>query len=171
MNVKCKHCGVKEDKSMMVKIKKGSVEYYSHPTCEIAYENDKLEKERAKSEKKIKEEEDKTYRECAINLFYEYTKSLSPIALVNVAFKKCKEKGLNYKDILYTMEYIVKNKMVLNYPMGILYYIDRAMKDKKELERIEKNNNRVSYAPIKFMPLNKKISSEVSNDFDVSDLV
>lgn len=171
MKVKCKHCQIKEDKSLMIKVRKGSAEYYAHLSCENLYEESKKEKERVKLEQKMKEEEDKHDRLYAVNLFYEYTQSLAPITLLNLAFKKCKEKGLTYKDISYTMDYIVRNKMTLNFPMGILYYIDRAMKDKKEVDRIQKNNNRVSYAPIKFMPLNKKIHAEVNNDSDISDLL
>ena len=172
MNVKCKHCGLKSDKSIMIKIEKGSTKYYAHEECEIRVAQEKLNMEKLKQEKKIQKEFDKECRKRSVDLFYEYTESLAPITLVNLAFKKCKEKGLTNKDILYTMEYIVKNKMVLNYPMGILYYIDRAMRDKREVDKIEKANNIVLKSEIKFIPLiNKRNDKKIDNESDISDFL
>lgn len=172
MTVKCKHCGLKSEKSIMIKIEKGSTKYYVHEECEIRVAQEKSDAEKLKQEKKKQEEIDKAYHKRSVDLFYEYTQSLAPITLVNLAFKKCKEKGLTNKDISYTMEYIVKNKMVLNYPMGVLYYIDRAMRDKREVDKIEKTNNIVSKSEIKFIPLiNKKNDKKIDNESDISDLL
>ena len=77
----------------------------------------------------------------ALDLFYQYTGSLVMQNMVYLAFKKAREKGLTDKDILYTMEYIIKTKSVLNYPMGILYYLDRAMKEKAEQEKRDKQDD------------------------------
>jgi hypothetical protein len=153
MQVKCKYCSEKVEKEDAVYMEKGKTKktkHYYHKKC--------MEQQNAK--------------DSALSLFYEYTGSLVLQSQVYVAFKKCREKGLLDTDILYTMEYISKNKMVLNYPMGILYYIDRAMKEKRQHEKVIKQNERLISSPIKIMPLSmKRDKKERDVSVDISDIL
>lgn len=171
MLVKCKYCGEKSQKSEMLCVEKGATKYYIHESCDIAKQQERNIKEIEKMNKKKDVEDNKKYRDEAISIFYDYTKSLEPIMMLNVAFKKCIEKGLTMEDVRDTMLYIVKNKCVLRFPMGILYYIDRAMKEKKEVEKINKQNERNITAPIKIMPLSMKKEDKANDDYDISDLL
>lgn len=102
----CQFCKSKSDKENMTKVNN---KYY-HMECKELIDN----------------------REKAINLFYQYTGSLClKKELYNIFSMIKKQQGLDENDILYLMEYIVKNKCKLNYPMGLRYYVDNAMKDKK----------------------------------------
>lgn len=71
----------------------------------------------------------KRARDRAVDLFYEYTGSLEPIKMVNIAFKQLKDQGLSEHEILYVLKYIIKNRCVLNYAMGIKYYATPAIKE------------------------------------------
>lgn len=151
--VKCRYCSEKVEKIKALYLEKGKtkkVKYYYHKAC-------------------LKLQED---RDSALDLFYTYTGSLVLQSQVYSAFKKCREKGLTDSDVLYTMKYISENKMVLNYPMGILYYIDRAMKDKKLKDNVKKQNKRLITSPIKIMPLSMKRNKKERDDsFDISDIL
>lgn len=112
--VKCKYCGEKQEKAEMelyIRESKSGRRYreYYHPECLSL----------------------KQSRQKATDLFYEYTGSLEPKKMLNTAFKQMKEQGMNEHEILYTMQYIVKNNCVLNYAMGIKYYATPAIKEYK----------------------------------------
>jgi len=121
MQVKCKFCSNKNDKEQMECVKKGKVNNYYCPKCLI----------------------DIKTRDEIINKFYEYTNSLVVISQVYLAINKLKEKKLTYDDILYIMDYVINNKCVLNYPAGLAFYADRAIKQKRELDKIKEQKEKV----------------------------
>ena len=90
---------------------------------------------------------------------------------INVAFKQAMNKGLTGSDILYTMKYIVNNNMKLNFAMGILYYIDNAMREKKREQEQAKQNEIVmqNVSKMKIIPLSHK-KEEIKSESDISDL-
>lgn len=152
MKVKCKYCNEKDEKDLMVYIEKNGKKEYFHRPC-LRY---------------------KTDRDEALKLFYEYTGSYEMQSKVYHAFKQIRNKGLTDSDVLYIMQYIIKNKCVLNYPIGMMYYVDRAMKDKQESSKTNKNNERVINAPIKVMPLYMKKEEQKDdkeNENDISDFL
>ena len=120
--VKCKHCGVsneKEEMHLSARRSNSGKEYreYYHPECLSLKES----------------------REQAIKLFYEYTGSLEPMKMINVAFKQMKDLNVNEHEILYTMEYIIKKKCVLNFAMGIKFYANAAVKECRARQSFIKN--------------------------------
>ena len=147
---KCKYCGQQiESELEKTTIKVGKVNHNYHNDC---YEQ-------------------QLARDKALSLFYDYTGSLVMQNMVYLAFKKAREKGISDKEILYTMQYIVNTKSVLNYPMGILYYLDRAMKNKAEEEKREKANRQIEGKTIRIMPITQRKQEEKKDDYDISDLI
>ena len=118
----------------------------------------------------------KNARDKAVDLFYQYTSSLEPIKMINIAFKQMIEQGLNEKEILYVMEYIIKNKCVLNYAMGIKYYATPAIKEYRNRQRFllnqkinqEKNN---SIGIITEENKSEKPKVKMDDDLDISDFI
>ena len=114
-------------------------------------------------------------REKAIDLFYTYTHSLClKKELYNVFSIIKKQQHLNESDILYVMEYIVRNKCKLNFPMGIRYYVDKAMKDKTIKEKLEiqkqKELENLQNEIIDTEVINKKYKKEESDISDIIDI-
>jgi len=158
MLVKCQYCKEKAEKVKMECIEKQSgnkiVRKYYHKDC--------YKKKQA--------------RDLAKDKFIKYTGFLGVESQIYVAFKKIKEKGLDEYDILYTINYIINNQHVLNFPMGLLYYIDRAMRQKHkeaeilaEKERVIKNLSNVKIKPLKYR--NDTEKQEQKNEFDISDYI
>ena len=149
--VKCQYCGGFEDKNLMVtdpNCASKPTKYY-HSECLVHKNN----------------------RKKALDLFYSYTESYEMSSAVYLVFKKIRDKGLTDTDVLYIMEYVAKNKCVLRYPMGLLYYVDKAMKDKKERERADKFDERISSVPIRIAPLRQKTEQTKDEESDISDLI
>lgn len=107
--VKCHHCEKKDDKDNMIQYKNKNY----HKECgEIVESRDKL-----------------------IELFYNYTDSFEQKKNIYLAIGLIKKKfdnRLDERDLLFTMEYIIENNCKLNYFNGISYYVNMAMKSKKE---------------------------------------
>lgn len=157
--VKCRHCGSQGLASKMelnIRVSKTGRQYkeYYHEEC--------LELKNA--------------RDKAVELFYQYTSSLEPIKMINIAFKQMVEQGLNEKEILYVMEYIIKNKCVLNYAMGIKYYATPAIKEYRSRQKFllnqkinqEKNN---SIGIITEESKSEKPKVKMEDDLDISDFI
>lgn len=117
MEIKCQYCQSKSEKETMIFDNK---KYY-HIECK----------------------KQKDCRDMALDLFYSYTKSLALKQNVYMIFSKIKSMGFKDEDVLYIMQYIEKNKLKLNYPPGILYYVDRAIKD-RIYEKNYKNKQQTS---------------------------
>lgn len=156
MLVKCQFCSKKDEKDNMVKVEKVSdsgskTNKYYHKEC-LSLLKDKKE---------------------AVDKFYEYTGYLDPIVTLYVAFKKMKAKGLDEHDILYTMNYIIETNGVLNYPMGLLYYLDRAMKDKKYKLQLAENRERILNSGSKIQPIirNDYGKLNIEDSLDASDFI
>lgn len=118
----------------------------------------------------------KQSREKAINLFYNYTGSLEPKKMVNTAFKQMRDQGMNEHEILYTMEYIIKNNCVLNYAMGIKYYATPAIKEYKsrknflEKQKTKQKKNTSIGIVTDCSKLNIK-KLKIEDELDVSDFL
>ncbi len=145
----CQFCRQKDDKENMIKFH----DKYYHTNC-----------------KKLIDD-----REKAIDLFYTYTHSLClKKELYNVFSIIKKQQHLNESDILYVMEYIVRNKCKLNFPMGIRYYVDKAMKDKTIKEKLEiqkqKELENLQNEIIDTEVINKKYKKEESDISDIIDI-
>ena len=117
MEIKCQYCQSKSAKEQMLYVDK---KYY-HNECKVQ----------------------KDCRDMALDLFYSYTKSLALKQNVYMIFSKIKSMGFKDEDVLYIMRYIVKNNLKLNYPPGILYYVDRAIKD-REYEKNYKKKQEIT---------------------------
>lgn len=113
----------------------------------------------------------KNCRDRAINIFYEYTKSLEPKQKLYTVLKQIKEKGIDEEGILYTMQYIEDNKCVLNYPHGILYYLDNAIKEYKKYQSRKKDEKRnVAKSKEDVTIISNSIIKNTTNDeLDISD--
>lgn len=160
MQVKCKFCSAKSEKEEMVCIENMSS---GGKVARRYYHKDCLKKLKARDEAKEK--------------VIEYTGFLGTDAQIYVAFSKAKAKGLDEIDILYTIDYIIKNKCVLNYPMGLLYYIDRAMREKRKEKEIQEKKQKILSKKVKIQPLQfrreevKQEQEEKTNEFDISDFI
>lgn len=157
--VKCKHCGnqgLASEMKLNIRASKTGRQYkeYYHEECLNL----------------------KNARERTVELFYQYTGSLEPIKMINIAFKQMAEQGLNEKEILYVMEYIIKNKCVLNYAMGIKYYATPAIKEYRSRQNFllkqkvnqEKTN---SIGIITNENKSEKPKIEVEDSLDISDFI
>lgn len=111
----------------------------------------------------------KNDRDEAVQIFYDYTKSYEPLKKVYDAFKRIKSKGINETQILYLIKYIRDNNKILNYPHGLLFYLDEAMKDynknKKlyQIDRVVKNED-------DFIQVNHN-QNERNDKMDISDFL
>ena len=150
--------------------------------CNIKREKDKMDCETTESPTTGKKSNKYYCPECkkllksrneALEKFYSYTGSLLLQNQVYTAFKKMKDKGLNEHDILCVMDYIIENKHVLNYPMGMLYYIDRAMKDKRIKEQQRKSKEKILQSKTKPITIIKDIPKEPKqvDEMDISDFL
>ncbi|MGJ0846484.1 hypothetical protein ACR77J_07340 [Tissierella praeacuta] len=153
--VKCRYCenkGTKNEMKLHIKVSATGRRYkeYFHEECFA-----------------LKESRDK-----AVKLFYEYTQSLEPIKMINTAFKQMRDQGINEHQILYIMEYIVKNKCVLNYAMGIKYYATPAIKEYKSRQQFLKKQNinqeKTSSIGIIVEECKVKKQVKVEDDLDIS---
>lgn len=147
--VKCPICNKKDEKEIMKYYK----ERYYHEECLSIKKNQELEntkvicklcEDKHYKEEMIKKGSSYYHKECyeiiesrneLIRLFYKYTDSFEQKKNIYNAINIIKKKfdnRLDEKDLLFTMKYIIENKCKLNYFNGISYYIDKAMKSKKE---------------------------------------
>lgn len=152
MQVKCKFCLEKKDRDGMECVQKGKVKSYYCPECLKLLNS----------------------RDRALELFYSYTQSLVPTSQVYLAFSKLREKGLTHHDVLYIMEYVIKTNSKLNYPMGLIYYADKAIRQKKSEEQIKLQKEKVLNTIHKTPTIieNKiKFEKSVNDESDISDFL
>lgn len=147
--VMCQYCKIKDDKEIMVVESNMKTKKYFHEQC--------LHMKKSRDE--------------AVKIFYEYTKSLEPLVKVYDAFKKIKNKGINEEQVLYLVQYVRDNKCVLNYPYGLLYYLDAAMKDYNKNKKTQQITN-ITKSDEDFVKIEiKKDIVEKKDELDISDFL
>ena len=149
LKVTCQYCKTKENKDEMVYEEKQNIKKYYHQHCLNMKKN----------------------RDEAVGIFYEYTKCLEPVKKVYDAFKRIKMKGMNEEQILYLVKYVRDNRCVLNYPHGLLYYLDAAMKDyrknKQAITNINTTKSDEDFVKIEI----KKETTNKEDELDISDFL
>ena len=148
-DVVCQYCKVKDNKDNMVFVQNNKIKKYYHSRC--------LELKKSRDE--------------AIEIFYDYTKSLEPIKKLYDVFNKIKNKGMNEEQILYLVKYVRDNNRVLNYPHGLLYYLDAAIKDYKKNKKIY-TITKITKSDEDFVKLEiKKDTTTKDDEMDISDFL
>lgn len=158
------------------------VNYYHHKCYEKHLEDlerkneDGIKKKIEKNLMKLEAQRKRNVLNEAADIFYNYTGSLATKFQLNTAFKAMKDIGMTEEDILYTMNYIVRNKCVLNYPMGIRFYADRARIERRTIEANEtaQNKNMTKSSAAGIVVENERIIKKTSrkeDDLDISNFL